>query len=384
MTSIARYDRGEINVDASITDGGYIKANAIVTRSGVFVYRNPDGTIRREFRPLSEVSHLDSLESLKMIPITNGHPEERLVNSKNAKKLAIGYTGEKVLVDGNHVITNLLITDEDGVKAVREMGRKELSLGYTVDLIDEKGNHDGEDYDFIQTNIKYNHLSIVDKARAGSQARIALDRLDAEEIDITKDVVMTDKKTKRLKIDADEYMVEPEVFSDVQDLRDEVERLKKERDEKDRMVKDLEDEVDRLKAERDSLRDEKDMMMKDTSKNDEAEKFSAAVKARVTLEKQAQVFMNKDSLTKLDSMSDMDIKKTIVKSKFPNANLDSQSEIYINGRFDSVIESVGGFEKKSDAIMAANSKQDSSNPISAEDARQAHRNKTLNAYKTKK
>ena len=79
-----------------------------------------------------------------MIPITNDHPPERLVNAKNSKKLAIGYTGERIVVDGENVIANLLITDEEGVKAVTEMGRKELSLGYTVDLLEEKGVFNNE------------------------------------------------------------------------------------------------------------------------------------------------------------------------------------------------------------------------------------------------
>ena len=47
LNDVARFDRGQVKGDAFITDEGYIKANAIVTRTGVFLYKNPDGTIRK-------------------------------------------------------------------------------------------------------------------------------------------------------------------------------------------------------------------------------------------------------------------------------------------------------------------------------------------------
>lgn len=382
--NIARFDKGNINLDASITEDGYIKANAIVTRSGVFLYRNPDGTIRRELRHPDDVSNLDSLETMKMIPITNDHPPERLVNAKNSKKLAIGYTGERIVVDGENVIANLLITDEEGVKAVTEMGRKELSLGYTVDLLEEKGVFNNESYDYIQKNIKYNHLSIVDKARAGNQARIALDSCDAEEIEKTKEDVMTDKKQKRLKIKNDEFMVEPEVFEDVSDLRDEVERLKQERMELERRIKTLSDELEATRAERDSLKEEKIIEDSTKAKMDADDSIRRAVKNRIALEKNAAIFLDKKTLDSLDSLSDLDVKKAIVKSKFPNKNLDSESEIYINGRYDSVVESAANFGRKVDSFAEMASKADSVGSKSVDDAYMDLTNRTLNAHKNYK
>ncbi len=379
---IARFDKGQINIDACITENGYIKANAIVTRSGVFIYKNPDGTIRRELRHPDDVKKIDSLETMKMIPITNDHPPERLVNAKNAKSLAIGYTGENIQIDGDNIIANLLITDEEGVRAVVDGGKKELSLGYTVDLIDEKGVFKDEPYDYIQKNIKYNHLSIVDRARAGNHARIALDSEDAEEIQIKKENIMSDKKQKRLKIKNDEYMVEPEVFEDVSELRDEVERLKEERIELERRLKNMADELESIKAERDSLREEKEMMDEKKANNDAQDILRKAVKERIILEKSASAFLDKKTVQNIDSMTDIEIKKSVIKSKFPQANLDGQSEIYINGRYDSVIESAGSTSMKKDSFSEAASKADSaSSQVSVEDARKALQDKTLNSYK---
>ena len=64
---------------------------------------------------------------MKMIPVTNGHPQERLITAENAKRLAIGYTGETITQDGEFVLSNLVITDLK-CQGVTERNRRELSL----------------------------------------------------------------------------------------------------------------------------------------------------------------------------------------------------------------------------------------------------------------
>ena len=243
LTDVARFDRGQVKGDAFITDEGYIKANAIVTRTGVFLYKNPDGTIRKELRHPDEVFKIDSLDSMKMIPVTNGHPQERLVSAENAKRLAIGYTGETITQDGEFVLSNLLITDLASIKDVTERNRRELSLGYTVDLIPEEGSYNDQPYNFRQTNIKYNHLSIVDNARAGSEARIALDSFDAEEILIEE----ANMAKRKVKIDDDEILMEDNVANQVEQLLARVANLEAEKSR-------LAEEKDKLSAELNSLK----------------------------------------------------------------------------------------------------------------------------------
>ena len=50
LTSLARYDKGIVGNETELTPEGYIKARSIVTRCGVFLYKNADGTIRKELR----------------------------------------------------------------------------------------------------------------------------------------------------------------------------------------------------------------------------------------------------------------------------------------------------------------------------------------------
>ena len=387
LTNLARYDKGIVRGETEITEEGYIKARSIVTRCGVFLYKNADGTIRKELRHPDDVLLPESLESMKMIPIVNGHPKERLITSDNSKRLSVGYTGESVEQELPYIIANIMITDKDTVDEIKEKKKNELSLGYTTDLLEDTGTYFGEPYDYRQTNIRYNHLALVDEARAGPEARIALDGNDAEEI-LKEEAEVASKKMRKVKIDAEEYMLEDEAAGKLENL------MKAHKDLMEKHMA-LKDEHEKMMAERDSLRDkdhhdpeavhhpleedeigpegkeEKDPIdsygmqshVRDyeppsqmenhvvmSPKNEhypkdlphiakvDAAEVNRRVKNRVKLEKLSERYLDKNSLARLDSMSDIEIKKSLIKNMQPNANLEGKSDTYINARFDSVCE----------------------------------------------
>lgn len=155
------------------TKGGFIRGESIATRAGVFIYRNANGSIQKELRHPNEVFHEDSLETLEMLPVTLDHPKE-FVDASNAHKYDIGSTGENYRIEGDHIAVTLIIKHQDAIDAIND-GKHEISMGYYAELIADKGIYNGEEYDFRQTNIRYNHLAIVDKGRAGSIARLKFD-----------------------------------------------------------------------------------------------------------------------------------------------------------------------------------------------------------------
>jgi hypothetical protein len=155
------------------TKEGYLRGQAVVSRAGVFSYMNMDGTIRGELRHPEEVFKRSSLDTLKMIPITNDHPPE-FVDASNAHKYQVGHTGETYDVDNDQIIVSMTVTHQDAIDAI-EAGKVELSMGYTVDLKPENGDFKGEHYDARQLAPKYNHLAIVKRGRAGSAARLRFD-----------------------------------------------------------------------------------------------------------------------------------------------------------------------------------------------------------------
>ena len=385
-TNLARYDKGIIRGENEVTEEGYIKARAIVTRCGVFLYKNADGTVRKELRHPEDVLIPESLETIKMIPVVNGHPPERLVSAENAKRLAVGFTGEHVEQDLPYIIANLLVTDKNAVDQIKDKKKNELSLGYTVDLVPDSGTYNGEPYEFRQRNIRYNHLAIVDQARAGPEARISLDGEDAEEFQ-QEEAVMAKRK---VKIDAEEYMLEDDAAGKFEDLMKRHQDLMTAHEA-------LKGEHEKMTAERDSMRDkdhhdpeavhhpleedeigpkgkeeidpidsygmqshvrdyEKPSAMKEhvvespknnhyphdlphVSKVDAAE-VNRRVKDRVKLEKLSERFLDKTCLARIDGMSDMEIKKRLIIAIQPKAQIEGKSEGYINARFDAALEDV--------------------------------------------
>ena len=344
-----------------------------------------------------------------------------------------------------HIISNLLITDKKTVNDIKEKRKNELSLGYTVDLVTESGTYNGEPYDCIQTNIKYNHLAIVDEARAGPEARIALDGYDAEII-LNKESKMTAKHKRKVKIDAEEYLMDDDAATKLEHLMKAHEDLMGEHER-------LKGEHEKMMAERDSLRDkdhhnpekvhhplagdreneEEEMMEEDeigengkeepeptdnygmsshvkdyekpshlenhvvnAPKNKhypqdlphipkvDAAEINKRVKNRVKLEKISEKYLDKKTLSRIDGMSDLDLKKSLILNMQPNAKLQGKSDIYINARFDSILE-----QMPKNTVIASPSgynsdSRDEREGVDADAARRAMIIRQKNAYKGNK
>lgn len=165
----------------TITDEGYlIVKDARIARTGVQQYlaaelRMEDGSpmfpdkeptdIVNVNRPAAEVFADEALKSFEMQPVTNGHPEEG-VTVLNYNGLAVG-VAFNIRQDGKFVLADLKITNTDTIKEVSN-GKRELSNGYSADLVVRTGTAvDGELFEVEQTNIRGNHVAIVDQARCG-------------------------------------------------------------------------------------------------------------------------------------------------------------------------------------------------------------------------
>lgn len=161
---------------------GFLIATARATRTGVFEYSDGKGGTIRELRSEEEVFHPDSLDSLKFAPITRHHPDV-MVTTENVDKFMVGIIGENVHRDGEFVAVPLVIKDKKEIKRIqdaRAAGQPiELSCGYDAKVVAISGEHhkDGH-YDCTQTNIRYNHLSTVDRGRAGKEVKIIFDEMD--------------------------------------------------------------------------------------------------------------------------------------------------------------------------------------------------------------
>lgn len=161
------------------TDEGFLRVPGKVARTGIQQYLacelGLDGDPNRiinVYRPEEEVFSDASLASFDGVDITLQHPDT-LVDSTNYSRVSKGVVrGTGTRTDDNFVQCNLVVKAKDTVDAILS-GTCELSAGYTATYDDTPGTTpDGEPYHFKQTNIRINHVAVVDRARAGSNARI--------------------------------------------------------------------------------------------------------------------------------------------------------------------------------------------------------------------
>jgi len=318
-----------------MTEDGFLKGRAVVTNVGVFTYRNADGSVTRELRLPGEVFDPASMESLKMVPLTNDHPPVK-VDTENVKELQVGHAGESLIADAYRVSLPLVVTDPEVISSIQD-GKKAISCGYTVDLEDKTGVWMGVPYDAIQRNIRYNHIAVnIDRGRAGDDAVMKLDSVGAVSTDMNKSQISREDNMpnlKKVKLDGVEYEAEAKV---IESLHSTQEKLKVKNDE----FEALKTDKSKIEADRDSLKDENEQLKKDKEELEKAqpEKLEQAVKSRLSLLQNA----DKAGIEVKEDMKEEDIKKSIILKAFPKAKekLDSEGveDAYINARYDAAVE----------------------------------------------
>lgn len=160
------------------TDEGFLKVPARVARTGIQEYLarelGLDGDpnrIVRVYRPPEEVFSPDSLSTYDSSDITNDHPKE-LVTALTYKGVAVGVVRGPGRPDGDFVAADLIVKDQKTITDINA-GKCEVSAGYTAIYDHAPGvTEDGQAYEYIQREIRINHVAIVDRARAGANARV--------------------------------------------------------------------------------------------------------------------------------------------------------------------------------------------------------------------
>lgn len=176
-----RFDIGTTGRAERLPDGR-LRAQGRLTRTGVFEYRQADGSVRREYRPDSEVFSDESLKTFEDAIVTEDHPLE-MVNSRNARQYQVGQISGAPRRDGNHVAATIVVNDASVIDKMERGEKVELSCGYECDLIATPGiSPDGARYDAIQQNIRGNHVALVSVGRAGPTARVRMDSANVAEM----------------------------------------------------------------------------------------------------------------------------------------------------------------------------------------------------------
>lgn len=369
--------------DTYFTPEGYLIDNPILTRVGIFEYHNPDGTIRRELRLPEEVFAAESLASYKGKPVILTH-EAGLVDVDNVQQEHIGTILSEGIQDGDNVRAQIVIHDAESL----DYGLRELSLGYTQTPDETPGVWNGQPYDAIQRNIQINHLALVEKARAGEQARLNIDgeeqggnqmskaRKDGLTPEEIARLVEEYKQRQAQRMEntnptADEGTNPDEQTTD-EGEKDPVQEVKDRRDRRDAsgdcetmdeasgVIAQQDEDIQKLldfivqlqaKIDFDEASAEEEVKTDGEGENAEAnadegehqedplnmDSIDAYVNQKIELIRLG----DKLNLDGIESMKPMDAKKAIIKKVHPNIRLDGKDTAYINAMFDIAKESVG-------------------------------------------
>lgn len=127
--------------------------------------------VYRGYRPASELSKPETIESVNGIPIQLAHHMDYADNP--AKNTRVGSTGTDGAFHDPFLTNSLHIQDKNAIDRINDGSMRELSLAYRYKPVFQSGETpDGEKYDFIMTDISANHLALVDEGRAGHEVLV--------------------------------------------------------------------------------------------------------------------------------------------------------------------------------------------------------------------
>ena len=319
---------------------GVLTGTFFTAQTGVFPYMDYNqGKVVMELKHPDHLLSEDAVNQLKHLPITDEHPWG-LVNLGNSTELVKGLTGSAPKVDGEKLVVDGAIFDSALAAQVMAGQKSECSLGFECDLVEESGEYNGQHYDRIQTNYRFNHLAMVPEGRCGPECKAVLDnnepvavqvRLDGEGKPIIPNQQRSDQVMKAVKIDGKDYQVPDEVAARFDTLTSELDKVKKD-------LGKVEGERDAEKAKVDAKQVEIDTLKENPSIDQT--KIDQAVSARINLVADAAGFGVEVKLDGTDKRTDRQIKVDCIKKVKAEFDDNGKTDEYVAAFFDSLKELV--------------------------------------------
>ena len=150
-----------------------IKDNPIL-KAGIFPYLGSEigqGEPTRVYKVLrsdEELSKPEAIKSFELVPLINEHFVLGELGTDTDDKSIDGIVGESIYFEAPYLKSNIKVFGKH-IKKLIEVGKIELSAGYSCKYIPAENN---PDYDFIQTDIRANHLALVEAGRNGSDVAV--------------------------------------------------------------------------------------------------------------------------------------------------------------------------------------------------------------------
>ena len=163
------------------TNGWFEVKDNPLSKIGIFQYSG--GSISPEceqdkiynvYRPAEELSTEECINSFKLLPWIDNHvmlgSEDEGLTPAESKGIQ-GVIGEDVYFDGEYLKGNIKVFSE-AMSSLIANGKKELSCGYRCRYEYAPGTYDGVAYDYVQREIRGNHLALVENGRMGPDVAV--------------------------------------------------------------------------------------------------------------------------------------------------------------------------------------------------------------------
>ena len=159
------------------------------------------------YRPADELKK--GAETFNNLPLLDKHIEDG-AEKEDAKKHRVGSLVDKVKFNAPYLQNSLIVYDQKAIDKVEDGTQKELSCAYRYDPIKQSGEFGGQRYDFVMTNIRGNHVALVEEGRAGSDVVVADEntikngeKAMAEEIKKAPEVEVKNEEAEKKPLTAD-------------------------------------------------------------------------------------------------------------------------------------------------------------------------------------
>lgn len=152
-------------------NSGYLICyDCILARTGSYDYLESEimqdgdpNKIVKVYRTPEEVFSPEAIASFENKPFCNEHPQDD-VTPENYKDLMVGTIRNIRRGTGdleNCLVGDVIVFDPEVQELIKSGEKRELSLGYNTDIIQDQSGR------YVMTNIRGNHLALVDSGRAG-------------------------------------------------------------------------------------------------------------------------------------------------------------------------------------------------------------------------
>jgi hypothetical protein len=285
----------------------------------------------------------------------------------------IGTIGTEAIIKGNDLLNTVVVWLQDAINDITladegsAKGKKDLSVGYGYDIVEESGNFEGKPYQFKMTNIRGNHVALVDDGRVPN-AQIADSNINLKGFKMKKMGLLTtlfgwamDAKMR------DSTELEKEIKEMKSKAADEFEGGM---EEKENMVDSMEKKLEEMKAKeaaKDSKTkcDTKEEKMEDSEEEDPKEPRSKDKKAKDSEEKEHMedqaIAMDEQKIAQKASQLAMDMMQENVKitalcesviGRLPDAMLYDSASIKINKTLKIAQKDIDYSNKSTDVKIA--------------------------------